>query len=125
METHGNHILRRQLLFRANLCDRDMEDVTQTTRGVKRRRSETSTPTTPSRLRLSHLAPQEENGEAPSGKRQKIAENGDDSHSQASHLQGKVDIEEREEDDDDDDFLARDLAEGGDTEDSDDSDSSS
>jgi hypothetical protein len=111
-----------------------MEDVTQTTRGVKRRRSETSTPTTPSRLRLSHLAPQEENGEAPSGKRQKIAENsslhseapidGDDSHSQASHLQGKVDVEEREEDDDDDDFLARDLAEGGDTEDSDDSDSS-
>jgi hypothetical protein len=114
-----------------------MEDVTQTTRGVKRRRSETSTPTTPSRLRLSHLAPQEENWETPSGKRRKIAENsslhseapidGDDSHSQAPHLQEKVDeadIEKREEDDDDDDFLARDLAEGGDTEDSDDSDSS-
>ena len=110
--------------------------MTQTTRGVKRRRSETSTPTTPSRLRLSYLVPQEESEEAPSGKRQKIAESSsphseapidEDSHSQAWHLQGKVDgadIEEREEDDDDDDFLARDLAEGGDTEDSDDSDSS-
>jgi hypothetical protein len=112
-----------------------MEDVVQTTRGVKRRRSETSTPTTPSRLRLSHIVPLEEGEDVPSGKRQKITENSslrsevpideDDSHSQTSHLQGKAEeVEEREEEDDDDDFLARDLADGGDTEDSDDSDSS-
>lgn len=110
----------------------------QTTRGVKRRRSETSTPTTPSRLRLSHLPPHEESEEAPSGKRQKVAENSslhsdvpvdeEDSHSQTSHLQGKMgdaEVVEGAEDDDDDDFLARDLAEGVDTDDSDeDSDSS-
>lgn len=108
---------------------RNMEDVLQTTRGVKRRRSETSAPSTPSKLRFSTTFSREEDSQSPSGKRQKTSdtvENEEVMDSQVSIPEEKasgLDLQEGG-DDDDDDFLAREMAQGGDTDDSDDSDDS-
>lgn len=120
-------------LFRTDIYYRDMEDIVPVTRGVKRRRSETSTPTTPSRLRYSVAAPQDKTGDSPPEKRQKISETsgvasiatldkGDPSSQAQDHQETANEAEAREEDDDDD-FLAREMARG-DTDDSDQSDSS-
>ncbi|PVF99849.1 hypothetical protein CPB86DRAFT_702417 [Serendipita vermifera] len=123
----------------------DMEDVKSTSRGIKRRRSQTSTPTTPSKLRLSTTIPYKEGTPSPpNSKKKRIEEttvsvkttsstdgaarkdeqstesgpSQDDAST--SNIRGPNDTED--DGDDDDDFLAREMAEGGETDEWDSSD---
>ncbi|CAG8668514.1 16965_t:CDS:2, partial [Acaulospora colombiana] len=119
----------------------DMEDVKSTSRGIKRRRSQTSTPTTPSKLRLSTTIPYKEGTPSPPNSKKKRVEEivkekpntdgagrKDEQSTESGPSQDDASISntqgpnDTEEDDDDDDFLAREMAEGGETDEWDSSD---
>jgi hypothetical protein len=120
-----------------------MEDVKSTSRGIKRRRSQTSTPTSPSKLRLSTtMAHKEETPSPPNSKKKRIEETIESVNAKSSAGQvarqdersiesgpsqddastGNITGPNDTEEDDDDDFLAREMAEGGETDEWDSSD---
>jgi hypothetical protein len=94
-----------------------MDGVILNTRGVKRRRSGSTAPSTPSRLRFSISATEnDQDEENPSSKRRKVEDI-------TSTIKGEVQEDAAAIEDDDDDFLAREMAGGSDEwDDEDDSD---
>jgi hypothetical protein len=94
-----------------------MDGVMLNTRGVKRRRNDSTAPSTPSKLRFSISAKgnDQNDEESPSSKRRKVEDI-------TSTIKGEVQEDTVAVEDDDDDFLAREMAGGSDEWDDEDDD---